>query len=95
MELSEELQVTWFETSCELPSLHVPVAVNCWVAFVTTDEFTGVTIMAERIGVIVSDLEPLTEPTLAVIVVVPAATPVAMPAPLTLATLGELDAQAA
>ena len=43
----EEDQVTGFETEfvrfCVLPSLYVPVAVNCWVSPAEKEGFAGVT----------------------------------------------------
>jgi hypothetical protein len=39
----DELQVAEAVKSCLLPSLNVPVAVNCWVVPVVIDGFPGVT----------------------------------------------------
>src|SRR6185503_14025557 len=64
-----------------LPSLKVPVAVNCWIPPMPIEGFAGVTARDCNAGggVTVSTVEPVTEPEVALIVVVPAATPVARP----------------
>jgi hypothetical protein len=78
----DEVQVAIADTSCVVPSLNVPVAVNCWVAFIAIDMLAGMTAMDVSVAipdVTVSVVEPLTVPLAAEIVVVPAATPVARP----------------
>ncbi len=63
-----------------LPSLNVPVAVNCCVSPAATDGLTGVTaIDCSMAAVTVSVVVPLMAPDVAVTVVVPTATPVARP----------------
>jgi len=59
----------------------------------TIEELVGVTEIDERIGVTVSSLDPLTLAIVAVMFVLPAATAVAKPESLTLATDGELEVQ--
>jgi hypothetical protein len=80
--------------ACVLPSLKVPVAVNCWLvpaAMVLSGAETVIeTRLADKtFSVAVSE----TAPTLAVIVVVPADTAVAMPLLSTVATAGEDEFQ--
>ena len=86
----EETQLTSFVRSRALPSLQVPVALNCCVVFGVTDGAAGVTAIELRIGVTVRPFDPLTPPMAAVIVVVPLARPVANPE-TTEAELPELD----
>ena len=71
-----------------LPSLKVPVAVNCCVAFLARVGFAGVTARDFRVvAATVKVMEPLTVPDEAVMSVVPAIFAVTKPAPLTVATL--------
>lgn len=91
IELSDDDHVAWLVTSCVLPSLHTPVALNCSVAFTVVDGAAGVTMIELKMGVTVSVLEPCTPPKVAVMVVVPLASPVASPEVLTEATLDELE----
>jgi len=73
---------------CVLPSLKVPVAVNCWVAFLAKLVLAGVTASDFRVAAAtVKVMEPLTVPDDAVMSVVPAALAVIIPPPLTVATL--------
>ena len=59
-------------------SLYVPVAVNCWVRPAAMDGLAGVTAMLLRVAALtVSRVLPPTRPMVALIVLVPAATPVA------------------
>jgi hypothetical protein len=80
IDVLEEFQVTddvrfWVELS-----EYVPVAVYCCVAFTAMLILAGVTIMDTRAGVAtVSAVEPVTVPDVAVIVVDPGATAVAIP----------------
>jgi hypothetical protein len=66
--------------SCLLPSLKVPVAVNCWLVPSAIDGVAGViasdTSAAE---VTVSFVDPVTDPDVAVMVAVPAPVPLANP----------------
>jgi hypothetical protein len=64
-----------------VPSLKVPVAVNCCVVPFTIDGFTGVTAIDWSVAaVMVSVVEPTIEDDVALIVEVPTAVPVARPA---------------
>ena len=70
-----------------LPSLYVPVAVNCWLVPFAIDALAGVTDSEfNTAGVTVRVAEPLIVPEVAVIVADPCATLVANPPPLTVAT---------
>jgi hypothetical protein len=92
---AEDFQVTELVRFCVLPSLNVPVAVNCVVAAMAIDELLEVTAIDSRVGVTVSGIVPLTVPEVAVIVVLPTATPVARPTVLIVATLEAEDFQVA
>jgi len=83
----DELHTTDAETSCVLLSLKVPVATNCLVVPTAIVELAGVTVMDCRVALVtVKDAVPLTEPDVAVIVVVPVPTLVANPFASTVAT---------
>ena len=70
-----------------VPSLNVPVAVNCCVAPLVIDGFAGVTaIDCSVAAVTVSTVEPLIAPDVALIVEVPTPAPVAKPDALIVAT---------
>src|ERR1700682_3387510 len=76
--------------SCVLPSAYSPVATNCWFWPIATEGFAGVTEIDCSVGgdtVIVRGVEPLTEETVALIVVVPTAKLEASPVESRLATL--------
>jgi len=76
-----EVQITLDVRFCVVPSLNVPVAVNCCVAPLVIDGFAGVTaIDCSVAAVTVSTVEPLIEDDVAVIVEVPIPVPVATPA---------------
>ncbi len=63
-----------------VPSVKVPVAVNCWVVPSGMEGIAGVTaIDARAAAVTVSVVEPETEPEMAVMVVVPVAALLAKP----------------
>ena len=83
----DELHVSAPELNgCVLPSLNVPVAVNCSVPPIAIEGFAGVTAIDTRTGaVMVKFVEPLIELKAAVIVVLPCATLVATPAVLIVA----------
>ena len=89
-ELSDEAHATRSVRSCALPSVKVPVAMNCCVVSTVTDGAAGVTAIEVRIGLIVKVFDPVTPPVVAEIVVVPLAIPVARPETIE-ATFGELD----
>ena len=63
-EVFEELQVTEFVRFCVLPSLYLPVAVNCCVPPFAIDGFAGVTVIDESTTAAVTFrfVEPVTEP---------------------------------
>jgi hypothetical protein len=85
--LSEEPQVTVVNT-CVLPSSKVPVAVNCCAVPRASDTGEGVTeIETSRVGTTVKVAVPLNAPTVAVMVVVPAASVSATPELSMVATL--------
>jgi len=82
-----ELQVTELVRFCVLESLYVPVAVNCCVAPVASELLAGVTAIETNTGAVTVRLvEPPIPPEVAWIVVLPAATPVAKPALVIVAT---------
>ena len=84
-----ELQWTVLVMFCMLPSVKVPVAVNCWVAPEGMVGIAGVTAMETRTaGVMVKVVEPVIEPDVAEIDVLPMAMLVAIPAVLTVAMVG-------
>ena len=84
--LLEELQVTDLVRSWVLPSVKVPVAVNCWFAVLLMVGLTGVTTMAERVdAVTVKVVLVVIVPRAALIVVVPI--PMTVATPLLLASL--------
>src|ERR1700733_7231650 len=81
-----EVQVTVDVKFCVVPSLKVPVAVNCWVAPLAIEGFAGVTaIDCSVAAVTVSKVEPLIAPDVALIVEVPTPAPVARPVALIVA----------
>ena len=82
-------QVTELVRFWVLPSLKVPLAVNCWVAFLVTVGFAGVTAMDFNVpAATVKVIEPVTLPDAAVITLLPADLAVTSPPPLTVATFG-------
>lgn len=90
---SDEFHVTP-DRVCVLPSVNEPVAVN-WVLFPSAnDGSAGVReIDTSAAGSTVKFVLPVTEPTVAEMVTVPAATVVAVPVPSMVATVGSEDAQ--
>jgi hypothetical protein len=90
----DEVQTTDGEMSCVLLSLKVPVAVNCLVVLVGIVEFAGVTAMETKVAAVtVRDAVPLTDPDVAVTVVVPVPTLVASPVVSIVATALEEEDQ--
>jgi hypothetical protein len=76
-----------------VPLLSVPVAVNCRVSPVASEELAGVTAMDTKVAAVaVSPVDPWMLPEVAVMVVVPGATAVASPAALIVAAAGVLEA---
>ena len=88
----DELQVTCVVILVLVPSEYVPVAVNCWVAPTTILAVAGVTTIEDNVTwagtvrVAVPVLLPVAGVEVAVMVAVPAATAVARPLLLTVAT---------
>ena len=81
-----ELHCTVVVRFCEVPSVKVPVAVNCCVVPAGIEGIAGVTAMETRVaGVTVRLVDPTIDPEVAVTLVVPTATLVATPAGLTVA----------
>src|SRR5204863_158306 len=77
----DELQVTWVVKSCVVQSLRSAVAVKWRVVPFAILGAVGVTVIVDRVAAVtVSVVFPETSPSVAVIVVVPAATDVARPA---------------
>jgi hypothetical protein len=71
---------------CVVPSLNVPVAVNCWVAPLVIEGFAGVTaIDCSVAAVTVRSVDPEIDDDVAVIVEVPTPAPLASPAELIVA----------
>jgi hypothetical protein len=82
-----ELHVTELVRFCVELSENVPVAVNCCFAPALIDGFAGVTAIDTNVAAVtVSVVEPLTAPEAALIVLVPAATPMANPPVVIVAT---------
>jgi hypothetical protein len=78
--VADEVQAERFETSWVVPSEKFPVAVNCCCVPTSIDGVAGVTVIElSDAFVTVSEAVPDTLPELAVIVVIPPATPVASP----------------
>lgn len=94
--LWEELHCTEVATSWVVPSLKTPVASNCAVVPIAIADVMGVTVIDTRVaGVTVKVSEPLKPAAVAVMVVCPVFTPLAMPCVLTVATEIAVEAQAA
>lgn len=94
----EEVQAAVLLRSLVVPSLYVPVALNCWVAPRGIEALPGATAMlSSAAGVTVRVVDPLIEPEVAVTVVAPTPTVVASPwlplASLTVATAASVDVQ--
>lgn len=89
--VSDEPQVTRDVRSCELPSLQVPVALNCWFVLTGKDGLDGLTEIETSMGVTVKLFEPLIVPIAAVILVLPPAIAVAIPEAFMLATFESLE----
>lgn len=73
--------------SCLLPSVKLPLAANCSVFATVIEGCRGVSAIETNVGAVtVNVIEPLTEPELAVIVVIPCLAVLASPWPLMVAT---------
>jgi hypothetical protein len=91
-----ETHVTVLVRFCVLPSLKVPVAVNCCVRPLATEGFAGATAIDCNVAAItVSVVLPLTAPDVALMDEVPVATVVANPVVLIVATLVVAEAHVA
>lgn len=90
-----EVQVTELVRFWMLPSLKVPVAVNCCAVPLTIVGSAGVTAIELSFGVTVSLVDPFTDPEVAVIVLFPGATPVTKPLALTVANAVDEEVQVA
>src|SRR5277367_6196998 len=81
-----ELHVTVPVKFCVVPSLNVPVAMNCCVAPLVIEGFAGVTAMDCSVAAVtVSTVEPEIDDDVAVMVEVPTPAPLASPAALIVA----------
>lgn len=86
---TDELQWAFIETSCVVPSLNVPVAVNCCVLPDGTDVFAGVITIETSVPVLtVSVVVAFSPEAVAVIVAVPPFFAWTMPDPRMFATCG-------
>lgn len=90
----DDVQVALLEISCVLPSLNVPVAVNCCVAPAAIEGLAGVTRIEAMIAeVTVVDALAVIDPTVAVIVTLPMATVVTTPLLSTVAIVVSEESQ--
>ena len=90
----EDVQVAEFVKSCALPSVKVPVAVNCWVCPLAINGLAGVTDRETRAAApTVSDAEPVMLSDTALMLAVPGATELSRPAAVIVATAGFVDVQ--
>jgi hypothetical protein len=91
----DELQLAELDTFRVLESLYRAVAVNCWLPPIGIEGVVGETFKPTREGATTIRLVlPLTAPDVAVMVVVPWLTLVALPPAVTGATAGIKDVQA-
>jgi hypothetical protein len=82
-----EPQVTELVRFCMLPSVYVPVAANCCVKPFAIDGFVGVTAIDCSVGAVtVNVVLPTTNPSVALIELMPTPAPVASPAAVIVAT---------
>jgi len=92
----DEVQTTAAETSCVVLSLNVPMAANCFVVPTAIVELVGVTAIETSAALVtVNDADPITEPEVALIVVLPRPTLLANPVESTIAAPVEEDDQLA
>ena len=92
----DDVQVTESVITTVLPSSKVPVAVKACVSPVVIDAVEGFTTMDRRLAIVtVAVVAPTIVPDVAVMLEVPAETPVTSPAVLTVATAVSDDAQVA
>jgi hypothetical protein len=94
--VEDEVQVTELVRSCALPSLYVPVAVNCWLVPLAIDALPGLTDIDTNTGDVTANVaEPVIVPEVAVIIVLPGLTLVASPLLLTVAIVVADEVQVA
>jgi hypothetical protein len=94
--VEDELQITVLVRSCVLPSLYVPVAVNCWLVPFAIVALEGVTDSdVSTAGATVNVAEPLIVPEAEMMVALPCAILVASPPLLTVAIDVTEDVQVA
>jgi hypothetical protein len=92
----DELHAAVLVRVCVLPSLYVPVAVNGCVVPAPIEAFPGVTaIDTSTAAVTVSVVEPVMLPSVALMLEVPAVTPVDRPPAVIIATPGADELQVA
>lgn len=90
--IEDELQLAALVRSWRLPSLYVPVAVNCWLVPFAIEPLTGLTETETRIGAVTATVaELVTVLELAVMLVDPSMFAVTNPAAVTGATAGNED----
>jgi len=90
----DELQCELIVTSCMVPSLNVPVAVNCCVEPGDTEGFSGLTAVLTSVPVpTVSVVVPVTPNAVAEMVTLPAFFPCTIPDERTFANCGFDDVQ--
>ena len=90
--VAAEVHATEEVMSCDVPSEYAPIAVNCRVSPTAIPGSAGVTVIDSKVAVVtVNVVSPETEPDVAVIFAVPAATPLARPAAFTVATAVKSD----
>jgi hypothetical protein len=88
IEVVSELHCTVSVTFCVLPSVKVPVAVNCMLVPRGMAGIAGVMAMLSRVaGLTVSVVEPMTDPSVAVTLVLPTAALAATPCAFSVAML--------
>ena len=93
-EVVDELHTTPFTRSCDEPSVKIAVAVNCSLIPMPRVNPSGVTTIAEIVGVVtVIVVDPVIPLRVAEIVVVPAATAVPIPFTSTVAVAVEDELQ--
>jgi hypothetical protein len=93
--IDDELQLTALVRSCRLPSLYVPVAMNCWLVPFAIEPFTGLTETETRMGAVTATVtEFVIAPELALMLVDPSMFAVTNPAAVTGATAGNEDVHA-
>jgi hypothetical protein len=94
--VAEEVHVTELVTSCMLPSVKVPVAVNCCICPVAIEGFAGMIVSDTRAaGPTVALADPVMLPEVAITFALPALTACARPELLTVIVAGALEVHVA